>query len=102
MTTEVVYNVSTGGFSISLEAWARMLALGYQGEASAYNKYVFLKDCARHNPILVQVVKELGTKKASGPGSDLYIAKVSGPYRIEEYDGWESVKEPDDYKWITP
>jgi len=104
MSTKVVYNVSYGGFSISTEALTRMQELGFKGEASVnslHNDFAYLYDCARHNPILVQVVEELG-KKANGLGSDLRIAEVFGPYRIEEYDGAETVMEPGDYDWITP
>jgi hypothetical protein len=104
MLTKVVYNISYGGFSISPEALTRMKELGYTGEASVnslHNNCAYLYDCARHNPILVQVVEELGSK-ANGFGSDLRIAEVFGPYRIEEYDGAETVMEPSDYDWITP
>jgi hypothetical protein len=98
---KVVYNTSIGGFSISLEALTRMQELGYEGESSIYNKCAHLHGCARHNPILVQVVEELG-KEANGPGSDLCIEQVFGRYRIENYDGAETVIEPEDYEWITP
>ena len=55
----------------------------------------------RHDPALVQVVEELGNK-ANGNYAELRIAEVSGPYRIDEYDGSESVETPDSYIWITP
>ena len=55
----------------------------------------------RHDPILVQVVEELG-ERANGPHADLRITEVDGPYRIDEYDGAESVETPDSYEWITP
>jgi hypothetical protein len=55
----------------------------------------------RHDPALVQVVEELGNK-ANGNYAELRIAEVSGPYRIGEYDGSESVETPDSYNWITP
>ena len=58
-------------------------------------------DVARHDPILVQVVEELG-EKADGMCARLAITEVSGPYRIDEYDGLETVVEPDGYDWITP
>jgi hypothetical protein len=104
MLTKVVYNISYGGFSISVEALTRMRELRFTGESSVnsiYSDCAYLYDCARHDPILVQVVEELG-KKANGRGSDLRIAEVFGPYRIEEYDGSETVYEPGDYEWITP
>jgi hypothetical protein len=102
MLTKVVYNACHGGFSLSLEALERMQELGFKGETYvAHEKHVALYDCARHNPILVQAVEELGPK-AGGIYADLRIALVAGPYRIEEYDGSETVYEPNDYDWITP
>lgn len=61
-----------------------------------YDRYV-----DRHDPALVQVVEELGDK-ANGKYAKLRIAEVSGPYRIDEYDGFESVETPDNLDWITP
>lgn len=55
----------------------------------------------RHDPVLVQVVEELGDK-ANGVYAKLVIGEVYGPYRIDEYDGFESVMTADDYDWITP
>ena len=55
----------------------------------------------RHDPVLVQVVEELG-KKANGDFANLQIDEVHGPYRIDEYDGNESVMTSGDYDWITP
>jgi hypothetical protein len=75
-------------------------------ERIAYNKKYSEQtwsgdDVSRHDPILVQVVEELGDK-ANGSCARLAIDEVSGPYRIDEYDGFETVKEPDGYDWITP
>ena len=55
----------------------------------------------RHDPVLIQVVEELGNE-ASGKYAKLRIAEVSGPYRISEYDGNESVETPDGCDWIIP
>jgi len=114
--TKVVYNSCYGGFCLSDEAMDRMVELGYPLQLnSKYNpnnkseygessqKYVCCGyvECERHNPILVQVVEELGDK-ANGDYATLRIAEVSGPYRIDEYDGSESVETPDSYEWITP
>ena len=102
MITEVVYNDCYGGFSISLAALERMQELGFRGDTYVANEeYVALYDCERHDPILAQTVKELGFK-ANGNDACLRIALVAGPYRIEEYDGLETVYEPGDYDWITP
>lgn len=58
-------------------------------------------DVDRHDPVLVQVVEELGDK-ANGQYAKLAIKEVSGPYRITEYDGYETVETPADCDWITP
>lgn len=55
----------------------------------------------RHDPILVQVVETLGDA-ASTSCARLRIAEISGrQYRISEYDGRESVIEPEDQDWIV-
>ena len=113
--TKVVYNACYGGFGLSNEAKDRMVELGYEMEVNVnydprpevecYNrtqKYkIYDGDISRHNPILVQVVEELGDK-ANGMYANLVIEEVSGSYRIDEYDGFESVETPDSYDWITP
>ena len=75
-------------------------------ERIAYNKAHSAQswydgDVSRHDPVLVQVVEELGDE-ASGEFAKLRIAEISGPYRIDEYDGFESVMTADSYEWITP
>ena len=55
----------------------------------------------RHDPVLVQVVEELGDK-SNGEYAKLRIEEVYGSYRIDEYDGNESVMTSGDYNWITP
>jgi hypothetical protein len=110
--TKVVYNACYGGFGLSNEALDRMAELGYPLELNPkwdpnsksmlnYKYETYEGDIPRHDPILVQVVEELGDK-ANGSCAKLAIAEVSGPYRIDEYDGSESVVEPDGYDWITP
>lgn len=68
----------------------------------AYSKQTwYYRDVDRHDPALVQVVEELGDK-ANGSFANLQIEEVDGPYRIDEYDGFESVETADSYDWITP
>ena len=74
-------------------------------EKIAYTKALnaqtwYADDVDRHDPVLVQVVEELGDK-ANGDYAELRIAEVSGPYRIDEYDGSESIETPNSYDWIT-
>ena len=110
--TKVVYNACYGGFGLSDEAMDRMVELGYEGlklnpeyvsgkKSILNHKYYGDDDIPRHNPILVQVVEELGGK-ADGCGADLQIKEVYGPYRIDEYDGSERVMTAPDYDWVTP
>ena len=58
------------------------------------------RDFERNDPILVQVVEELGDK-ANGRCAKLRIAEVPAGtlYRIDEYDGFESVETKDSYEW---
>jgi hypothetical protein len=68
----------------------------------AYSKQTWYnRNVDRHDPVLVQVVEELG-KKANGECAELAIDEVYGSYRIDEYDGNESVQTADSYDWITP
>jgi hypothetical protein len=110
---KVVYNACYGGFGLSDKAMDRMVELGFSLQVnSSYDpnqpssmfsnrKYECLGyvECPRHHSILVQVVEELG-KEASGDCADLQIAEVDGMYRIEEYDGFETVETPDTTDWI--
>lgn len=77
-----------------------------QDERISYNKAYsaqswYYGDVVRHDPALVQVVEEL-KDKANAEYAKLRIHEISGPYRIDEYDGFESVETPNSYDWITP
>jgi hypothetical protein len=111
--TKVVYNACYGGFGLSNEAMDRMIELGYDGlelnpkydpkSESMFNcKYYGDDNIPRHDPILIQVVEELGSEVASADCAQLAIDVVYDSYRIDEYDGNESVKTADSYNWITP
>ena len=57
----------------------------------------------RHDPALVSLVEELG-KEANSMCADLKIEDITGnKYRINEYDGNESVSTPEDTEseWTT-
>jgi len=58
------------------------------------------RDFERTDPILVQVVEELGDA-ANGSCAKLRITEVPAGtlYRIDEYDGFESVETKDSYDW---
>jgi hypothetical protein len=109
--TKIVYNACFGGFGLSGAAMKRYAELkGYTVESEHGYSYVLDEtgkrfsddDIRRDDPILVQVVEELGDE-ANTRFSELRIRDLpSGTkYRIEEYDGNESVCEFDDYDWRT-
>lgn len=112
MGIKVVYNACFGGFSLSAKAAMRLFEMGVTelGEAlerekkepsNSIFKDSFRPELSRHDPRLVQVVEELG-EEANGSFADLQVAETSGNrYRIDEYDGNESVQEPDDIEWIV-
>ena len=94
--TKIVYNTCYGGFGLSKEAIARYWEI--RGETKPDDWYVY--EVNRADPILVQVVEELG--KAAGDGfAKLAIREVEAgtKYRIDEYDGSESVMTQDEYTW---
>ena len=113
---KVVYNTCYGGFGLSLAAMDRLVELGVEGAAEqikltdeSFRGYTSMGNSysiyglKRHDPRLVQVVEELGAK-ANGRYANLTIEEISGnKYRIDEYDGLESVIEPDDIEneWIA-
>jgi hypothetical protein len=58
------------------------------------------EDLPRHDKDLVAVVEKLGDK-ANGDCADLKVVEIdSNLYRIDEYDGAESVETPEDIDWI--
>ena len=113
---EVVISVSSG-FRLSKAAAMRIsellddenLDIGYEFDFGAS---ILERTLPRHNPALVQTVKELGGKahakadrllpsELSGD-YDMYpfkIVKVEDEYNIDEYDGCESVQEPHKIRW---
>ena len=91
--TKIVFNECYGGFGLSEAALEMYKELGGTEEAW---------DIPRACPILVQVVETLG-ESVNTSYSSLKIAEVPEGtlYRIDEYDGFESVMTQDDYDWKT-
>ena len=116
--TKVVINVKYGGFGLSHEAIMRYAELkginlvtddvkyysltgkpiynSYYVDSVKSENYFSLHDIEdRTDAALVQVVEELG-EKASGPHAELKIVEIPDDvkcWKIEEYDGFESVHE---------
>ena len=110
--TKVVYNGDYGGFGLSILAMERLIELGAPGAAEglALHREVFSEGqdygvsfdtLPRHNPLLVQVVEELGAA-ASGRLAALRVKEItSDRYRIDEYDGSESIETPENIDWVV-
>ena len=97
--TKVVHSRRFGGFGLSKKAVEWLIARG----VVAKDKYDIERwhDRPRHDPMLVACVEALG-EEASGQSAELVIAEVDGKYRIDEYDGYESVETPGSYEWVEP
>lgn len=118
--TKVVYNACFGGFGLSDKAFELLLDLkgigydksdgpfgrsryqrkGIEGDDGSLSYYDFCED--RTDPDLITVVEKLGDE-ANGMCAKLRIENVPPgmQYRIDEYDGNESVMTRDDYDWKT-
>ena len=91
-SNKVAYNNCFGGFSLSEKAESRLVELGVLKENIPYLN--------RHDLRLIQVIEEL-KNEANSRFSYLKIETILGnKYRIDEYDGLESVQTPDDIDWI--
>jgi len=94
---KIVYNTCYGGFSLSEEARALYIELTGVSAEDFYDR-----DIARNDPVLAQVVEELG-READGTFSRLAIYEIPAgtKYYIDEYDGMEHIIEFDDFLWET-
>jgi hypothetical protein len=90
---KVVINATWGGFTLSEAAEERFKEL----TGREYRPWNF----PRHDPILVQVVEELGAA-ASGEVANLEVREIKGTqYHIDEYDGYEYLYTPETMRWTT-
>lgn len=110
--TKIVYNACYGGFSLSDEAiriYLDLKGLKYNAELReyGYTHYevegipdFYDREIDRADPILVEVVEKLGDK-ANGSCAKLRIEELPKGtlYRINEYDGYESIETKDDIDW---
>lgn len=114
-TVKIAYNACYGGFSLSHEAILKILEYkglpvfpkketyglytyylapweGVKGSAERDLPYFYDRDVCRHDKDLIRVIEELG-EKVNGSCAKLAIEEVPKGtlYRIDEYDGYESV-----------
>jgi hypothetical protein len=99
---KIVINRCYGGFSLSRAAVQRLLQLGWKpsaNELTYLNKEIDGKGyfgysplhMPRHDPLLIQVVEELGSEAASGDCAKLAIETITPYYSIRNYDGMETL-----------
>jgi len=106
---KIVINGCFGGFGLSHEAIMRYAELAgitlhvkeeyhsnsyYTSENFTDDSYFSMYDLERTDPLLVQVIEELGDE-ASGKYSSLHVADVPDDveWYIHDYDGVETVHE---------
>lgn len=94
---KIIYNACYGGFGLSEKAIARYIELSGVSAEDFYHR-----DVARNDPILAQVVEELG-READGDCAKLMIYEITAgtKYYLDEYDGMEHIIEFDDFLWET-
>jgi hypothetical protein len=89
--TKIVINKCYGGFGLSEEA----TKLYFEKIGKTVSKFWYDRDLQRDDPILVEVVEELGSAKASDAYALLDVVEIPDEidWCIEEYDGQEWVSE---------
>jgi hypothetical protein len=96
--TKIVYYACYGSFSISRDIYDRYWELKGTPPTEDYNYYSF--EDRRDDPLFAQAVEELGVQANEG-FSCLQIRELPAGtlYRIDEYDGLETVMTQDEYTW---
>jgi hypothetical protein len=111
-TAKIVINACYGGFGVSqkgMERYAELKGWTFKAPVKAfYTTYVYDEngteisdfEICRTDPVLVQVVEELGDE-ANAMCSKLKIVELEKGtlYRIEEYDGFEHIETDIDIQW---
>lgn len=102
---KVAFNACFGGFGLSQEA----VKLA-KSKADSDSEWQKVDDCfgfidedliPRHDKILVEVIEELG-ERSSDNLSNIKVKTIERPcYRIEDYDGNETVETPEKLEWIV-
>lgn len=100
MPHKIIINRCFGGFGLSEAAKVILRGIGVLNyEEHCGNKTTGLYDewnIPRHHPDLVRVVELLGEKESSAKYAKLVVYTLCGDrYQITDYDGKESVVEPD-------
>lgn len=93
---KIAHNTQTGKFKLSNDAIVRLSRKGHKMALASLGKKRDAFDetkLLRHDPILVDVILELG-RRASADGSCIFLTEISSDfYKIKMFDGIECVKE---------
>ena len=92
MKIKAVINTRYGGFGVSKKALLRLRELGQEDalKEELHEEWAsYLYDICRIDPLLVQVVEELGGE-ANGQGSQLQVVEGEVEFEVDNYDGLES------------
>lgn len=88
---KVVYNVDFGGFSLSPDAVEYIRSK----DSKAIKEYDDDgRDIERTNPYLIEYIERFGAESANGRHADLKVVNLPDnctDYRIDEYDGLETI-----------
>ncbi len=99
MGHKIVINSKYGGFGLSQAALKVLKSQGVNVEMWDNILYLSHASLPRHDPRLIAIVESMGAA-ANGSSADLEIVEVGRVYKIEEFDGLETVKELSD-EWIV-
>lgn len=98
MGIKVVINADYGGFGLSELAKSRYKELA--GKTEWTGELAAQYSIERHDPALVRAVEELGDEANSKFAKLKVIEIESDRYRIEEYDGYETIETPETIEWV--
>ena len=92
MTQRIVINTCYGGFGLTEDAFN--LYKAYAG-ISDDDKHFYDGEIERNDPILLQVIDQLGPDECSGKYAELKVIEIPDTvdWEIVEYDGKEHVAE---------
>lgn len=104
--TKVVINKCYGGFKLSNKALQLYCKRKFEWEHTIINEWGAVTNpdtlesfsgyniIDRAEPLLIEVIEEIGCEEASGPTAELKIVDIEHGsfYRITEYDGLENIE----------
>ena len=114
---KVAINNGYGGFRLSFQAVSYIFDNMSQEEKHEMKKDFKKEDASdswsikdhiafeignlpRHHRLLVEAVEKFGKDAGSFYCNPIVVEIKGDRYMIKEYDGWESVVEPEDISWI--